>query len=437
LPDEASVRLDGVGKKFCADGRLARQYAWRDLKARFWSPARTGSDLRPSEFWAFRDVSLSVKSGERLGILGLNGVGKSTLLRLLAGRLLPTEGRIETCGTIASLSATGLGFRPRLSGRENIFLAASVYGHERSSVEGVIDEIIAFADIGRFIDSPLGAYSSGMASRLGFAITAVLEPDILLVDEALAVGDLAFQRKCLAQVRSFVERGGVLVLVTHDPHLAGSICDTSLLLHEGRARVQPVAEGVLLYGEILREKEKALLPHKGAGSAKASPDGPHAPLTVTLLSVDVQSSDGSAPVTGRPATFVLGLSAKESVLAHFSVMIETEDGESVVMAFGRAPGEEPLQLPRGASEIVGPVEHLTLAPGRFALRGILLDAATGVAFDAHARNRVEVQGPPSLRTAGQLRIRQLTAPPEPRWQVRTALSAIEAAPADLSETEAS
>ncbi len=413
----AMVRAEGVGKKFCADGRLARQHAWTDLKARLRGRLHSDVSLREGEFWAFKDASFSLRPGQSLALLGLNGAGKSTLLKLLAGRLLPSLGRIETCGSVASLTAAGLSFRPGLTGRENVYLSASAYGQSRARVEQSIDEILDFADIGRFVDSPLGTYSSGMTARLAFAITAVLEPEVLLVDEALTVGDLAFQRKCLAHTQSFLERGGILVLVTHDPHLAGSICQSSLLIHQGRARLQPVVEGIHTYMEILHDIEKKQRSVDGGKSQEPR----SAPLDrpdrlAALLDVGVRAREDGVR-SGRPADFFIRVWSLEPREASFGIIVETEDGNRVVTGLGHPPGEPSVRLPAGESEIHATVPYLPLAPGHFTLRGFLLDPATGVPYDKEAVGYVSVADDGSLRSGRQLRIRQLAVMPEPLWSV--------------------
>jgi lipopolysaccharide transport system ATP-binding protein len=189
-------------------------------------------ELRRDEFWAVKDVSFELKRGECLGLIGRNGAGKTTLLRLLNGLIKPDQGRVEMWGRVGAIIALGAGFNPILTGRENIYVNASVLGLSKREIDTQIDEIIDFAEIGEFIDMPVQSYSSGMSVRLGFAIATVLKPDILLLDEVLAVGDAAFRFKCHRRINEVLKDAAV-IFVSHDmPHIA-RICDKTLVLTHG------------------------------------------------------------------------------------------------------------------------------------------------------------------------------------------------------------
>lgn len=186
------------------------------------------------EFWALKDVSFDVKKGESYGIIGRNGSGKSTLLQMIAGTLSPTEGEIGINGRVAALLELGSGFNADFSGRENVFMNAAVLGLSREEIEGRFDEIAAFANIGDFMEQPVKMYSSGMLVRLAFAVSVCVNPDILIIDEALAVGDMAFQFKCLERLHQLIENGTTLLFVSHDVNLVRSFCDQALLLDQGQ-----------------------------------------------------------------------------------------------------------------------------------------------------------------------------------------------------------
>ncbi|HEX2526394.1 MAG TPA: ABC transporter ATP-binding protein [Geminicoccus sp.] len=185
------------------------------------------------EFWALRNVSFELKSGETVGIVGRNGSGKSTMLQLICGLLNPTEGTVDTRGRIAALLELGSGFNPEFTGRENVFLNATVLGLDRAEIEARFDRIAAFADIGGFLDQPVKSYSSGMAARLGFAVAINVDPDILVVDEALAVGDEAFQRKCYARIGAIRDAGGTILFVSHSGATVIELCDRAILIDRG------------------------------------------------------------------------------------------------------------------------------------------------------------------------------------------------------------
>lgn len=186
------------------------------------------------KFWALSDISFEVKRGECLGILGRNGAGKSTLLQLIAKTLEPTSGAVEVKGMVAALLELGSGFNPEFTGRENVYLNASILGLRDEEIERKFDDIAAFADIGDFIEQPVKTYSSGMMMRLAFAVQTAVEPDILIVDEALAVGDARFQKKCFDRMYRLRENGGTILFVTHDSGTVVQICDRAMILDSGR-----------------------------------------------------------------------------------------------------------------------------------------------------------------------------------------------------------
>ena len=185
------------------------------------------------EFWALKDISFEVKKGETVGIIGRNGSGKSTLLQMICGTLSPTGGNVETNGRIAALLELGSGFNPEFTGRENVYMNAAVLGLSKEEVDERFDDIAAFADIGQFIEQPVKTYSSGMVVRLAFAVQAMIDPDIFVVDEALAVGDEKFQRKCFARLEEQKSRGSAILFVSHSPANIIELCDKTLFLDQG------------------------------------------------------------------------------------------------------------------------------------------------------------------------------------------------------------
>lgn len=190
---------------------------------------------KKDDFWALRDISLSVKAGEAVGIIGSNGAGKSTLLKILSRVTAPTEGRACIRGRLGTILEVGTGFHPELTGRENVYLSGAILGLRKAEIDGRFDEIVAFAEIDAFIDTPVKRYSSGMYVRLAFAVAAHLEPDILLVDEVLAVGDVGFQKKCLTQMDSQVNRENrTIIFVSHNLHAIRSLCKRGILIESGR-----------------------------------------------------------------------------------------------------------------------------------------------------------------------------------------------------------
>jgi ABC-2 type transport system ATP-binding protein/lipopolysaccharide transport system ATP-binding protein len=193
--------------------------------------------LKYVELLALREVSLQVMPGETVGIIGRNGAGKSTLLRLVARVMLPTHGRVRVVGNVAPLLELGAGFHPELTGRENVYLNATLLGHRRPEVEQRFDEIVEFAELAEFIDAPLRTYSSGMGARLGFAVATAWRPDILLVDETLSVGDEAFRRKCDTRIQSYRARGMTMLLASHDLTFVREACQRAIWLDHGGVRL--------------------------------------------------------------------------------------------------------------------------------------------------------------------------------------------------------
>lgn len=235
-----AIETHELGKRFRISTSSSRTRTLREaFGQRFGKQAGRARREGASEFWAFRDVCLSVAPGEIVGLIGANGAGKSSFLKVLARITPPTFGRALIRGRVSALIEIGTGFHPELTGRENIFLSGVILGMRRTEVIEKFDEIVDFAGIGEFLDTPVKRYSSGMHVRLGFAIAAHLEPQVLLVDEILAVGDAAFQRKCLGKLNSAAEGGRTVVFVSHDMSSIQALCSRAILFHSGRL----VAEG--------------------------------------------------------------------------------------------------------------------------------------------------------------------------------------------------
>lgn len=232
--EENGIEVTGLWKKF-KRGEL--HDSLRDLVPaagrRLFRRGVKADHLEPDDFWALKDVSFEVRGGEAMGVMGQNGVGKSTLLKILSGILRPNRGSGTVRGKLRALIEVAAGFHPDLTGRENVFLNGAILGMGRREVAAKLDEIVEFAGIGEFLDTPVKRYSSGMFARLGFSVAAHMEPDVLLVDEILAVGDLEFQRKCLAHMRTLTQRGVAVVLVSHNMSAIAELCDRTLVLAGG------------------------------------------------------------------------------------------------------------------------------------------------------------------------------------------------------------
>jgi len=238
MSGEVLVKVEKVSKKFCRTLKRSLWYGVQDVVGEMLGRKGGLEELRPGEFWATNDVSFELRRGECLGLIGRNGAGKTTLLRMLNGLIKPDRGSIEMNGRVSALIALGAGFNPILTGRENIYVNGSVLGLRKREIDNKLEEIIDFAEIEEFIDSPVQTYSSGMQVRLGFAIATALEPDVLLLDEVLAVGDIAFRVKCFQRIGKILDNCAV-IFVSHDATQISRICDYCLFLKKG----EPVALG--------------------------------------------------------------------------------------------------------------------------------------------------------------------------------------------------
>jgi homopolymeric O-antigen transport system ATP-binding protein len=249
---ELALRVHGLSKRY-AVGAAPKATMLREQIAGWAARSLRGRRGPPvADFWALSDVSFDVHRGEVVSLIGRNGAGKSTLLKILSRIVEPTRGRAELYGRIGSLLEVGTGFHPELSGRENVYLNAAILGMRRSDIGRRFDEIVAFAELAEFIDNPLRTYSTGMRLRLAFAVAITVEPEILVVDEVLAVGDRHFQQKCVERITTLRHRGCSLVLCSHDLGLVGSLSDSIAWLDAGRIRrVGPASEIVSEYSRAV------------------------------------------------------------------------------------------------------------------------------------------------------------------------------------------
>jgi lipopolysaccharide transport system ATP-binding protein len=235
---EQAIRIRSLAKRYRKGERVLQGASFREAVLRSvtrWSPAslRSSRSTEDMSFWALRDISLDIERGTIVGLIGANGSGKSTLLKILARVTRPTTGRVEIFGQVGSLLEVGTGFHPELTGRENIYLNGAIIGMNKKEIDSKFDAIVAFSGVEEFLDTPVKRYSSGMQVRLAFSVAAYLEPEILLLDEVLAVGDAAFQKKSLEKMESVVKDGRTVVLVSHNMDSVGSLCNSAVLLNRG------------------------------------------------------------------------------------------------------------------------------------------------------------------------------------------------------------
>ncbi|WP_394789272.1 ABC transporter ATP-binding protein [Rhodoferax sp.] len=252
--DEVAIRVDGVSKRFELYAQ-PRDQLKQFVLPRFRRMARLAQRQYFKEFWALQDISFQVRKGESCGIVGLNGSGKSTLLQIITGTLTPTVGQVLTHGRVSALLELGSGFNPEFTGRENVYMNGALIGLSKQQVSERLDDIQAFADIGDHFDQPLSAYSSGMQMRVAFAVATSFDPEILIIDEALAVGDAYFQQKCFHRLEKFKERGGTMLFVSHDANTVKHLCDNAVLISGGRVIAHGEPRDVIdLYQGIVAQK---------------------------------------------------------------------------------------------------------------------------------------------------------------------------------------
>lgn len=274
------IKVENLSKRYIIRHQSKERYtALRDvitksitnISRKHFPPFRSDNsffkDQTHEEFWALKNISFEVKQGDRIGIIGRNGAGKSTLLKLLSRITEPSSGRFEITGRVASLLEVGTGFHPELTGRENIFLNGAILGMSRAEIKKNFDEIVDFAEIEKFLDTPVKRYSSGMYVRLAFAVAAHIEPDILIVDEVLAVGDAQFQKKCLGKMNSVAEEGRTVLFVSHNMSIIQALCSKCLVIKNGKlAALKPSAEAVQIYIENTSASNSFERPRQTSGN---------------------------------------------------------------------------------------------------------------------------------------------------------------------------
>jgi lipopolysaccharide transport system ATP-binding protein len=321
----ATVRFDNVSKRFTL--RHERRRSFQEAALAFFQ----GRDNSREELWALKDVSFAVERGKTLGIIGPNGSGKSTVLKLISRILEPTSGRIDVGGRVSALIELGAGFHPDLTGRENVYLNGSLLGFSRREMEAKFERVVEFSELEKFIDVPIKHYSSGMHMRLGFAVAIHVDPDILLIDEILAVGDRAFQRKCLGKIGELKSQGVTILFVSHDLEAVQSLCDRAIWLEGGRVQADGLTREVVdHYLMRVHEKERADLAAQRAAPIEMPSGEKLRPEPFDKLK--------TAPVEGP---------SEEMVAARVKKRWGTRETEITSVRFLNGAGEETFLLESG------------------------------------------------------------------------------------------
>lgn len=371
---------------------------WRGLTRR--GPCGNGAD----GFWALKDVSFEVQPGEVLGIIGRNGAGKSTLLKILSRIVEPTSGRAVVRGRMGSLLEVGTGFHPELTGRENVYLNGSILGMSRGEIERKFDEIVAFAEVEQFLDTPVKRYSSGMYVRLAFAVAAHLEPEILIVDEVLAVGDVAFQDKCIRKMREVGANGRTVLFVSHNLGSLQQLCSRGILLRDGSVTSDlPIKEAVSYYLQTLKTHASDRLDLRtdrhGSGEIR---------LQAVRISLGPEAPPGIL-VTGRPAEFEFEFDhTLHGVDVSFTIFDDHGSPISNFDTFRVGPGDCLSTV--STNRIVCRIEEIPLLPGSYRMNAmarvnrVIADHIEGVALFKVQEGLIRGRWPGNLETWGRVHI---------------------------------
>jgi lipopolysaccharide transport system ATP-binding protein len=375
-----AIAVKNLSKEYVIGGREAasenfREMLTRSLSSPFRSLRRLGGRAEAGEcFWALKDVGFELAEGDAVGIIGRNGAGKSTLLKILSRITAPTTGRVELRGRVSSLLEVGTGFHPELTGRENIFLNGAILGMRKAEIRRKFDEIVAFSGVERFLDTPVKRYSSGMSVRLAFAVAAHLEPEILIVDEVLAVGDAQFQRKCLGKMGDVAKEGRTVLFVSHNMAAVEGLCRNAFQLEEGRVvRTGPSHEVVQAY--------LASLPMLAGQELEQRSDREgNGRFRFTRSEFRVSGMSAQALRCGQDAQIIVSYRGAGEPLRNVSISIPifTTGGQCMLMLANHLVGVDFEQIPREGRFSVR-IPRLPLSPGQYYLN--LYGEVNGVLAD--------------------------------------------------------
>lgn len=370
MNNDIVIQVQGLSKRYLISHQSERYETLRDVVSRRARKILRRTGRRPQErstssvedFWALKGISFEIRRGEILGVIGRNGAGKSTLLKILSRITEPTEGRATIKGRVASLLEVGTGFHPELTGRENIFLNGTILGMTRGEIKRKFDEIVAFAEVEKFIDTPVKRYSSGMNVRLGFAVAAHLEPEILIIDEVLAVGDLEFQRRCLGKIDMIAHSGRTVLFVSHNMPAVATLCTRGLVLEKGQ---------LLADGDVM----KAIATYTAQATGGHNPDNyllyeRSSPVAseAAVMWVEMLDQEGrrlNSITADQAVTFRVHCLNKFDI-PQFSLILELRSmAGPILLKLESNPKLTPTQAVPGNHHMDCHVEHLPLSPGQY------------------------------------------------------------------------
>lgn len=390
MSNELLIKAKTVAKKFSYNLKSSMKYGLIDIAMDFIGSSTRSDVLRKSEFWSLQDINFEVRRGECLGLIGPNGSGKSTLLKLINGIISPDQGSIEIKGRVGALIEVGAGFHPLLTGRENIYINGSIMGLRKKEIEKKFDSILNFADLGEFIDTPVGYYSSGMHVRLGFAVAAHLEPDIMLIDEVLAVGDIGFRAKCYHAIGNLLKKSAV-IFVSHSMPLVAKAAQNSIVLDKGKIVYSgPTNKSIPKYFSLFVNKEDDM--RMGSGEASIESyffDDPH-------------HQDKCLIEYGDQLSMRLTISARKIIKDLIVNIVFRSIADDVIAECNNHIEPFHISMQKGEKKKLGiTIEQFTLNPGVYKVALALMSKDMVVHYDwIRTSIRIEVAGE-RIGTAGQ------------------------------------
>lgn len=363
---DTRIRVERIGKKFCRSLGRSMVYGLQDMASDLLGRRHSGAQLRPDEYWGLQDVSFTVDAGSCTGVIGHNGAGKSTLLKLVTGIYAADAGRIVVRGRVGTLIEVGAGFHPMLTGRENIYVNGAILGMKQREIDARLDEIVDFAGIGDFVDSPVKHYSSGMHVRLGFSVAIHTRPDVLLIDEALAVGDAAFRVRCLNEIEKLKSAGTAILFVSHSEIEIAQACDQCLLLDRGQLRF--VGEPADALQRYRRDRQSP-----AGGSRLADPSTSTFAGDARINGFAYASgADDEVLYTGECADLSLRLTVRKPCFDVTVALRFWNSDEQLVAVYESARAGEGVRLMQGEQTVRIGVKALPLLPGRYRVAGGVL-----------------------------------------------------------------
>lgn len=368
--DDVILSIQNVSKKFCRNLKQAYLYGLKDIAAEVLGTPRASHKLRKGEFWALKNVSIDVKRGESLGLIGVNGSGKTTLLRIISGLIKPDTGSIAIDGRISALIALGAGFNPLLSGRENVYVNMCILGLSRQEIDKLFEQVVDFAEVWEAIDAPVRTYSSGMRARLGFACAVYTNPDILLIDEVLAVGDARFRTKCYRKLNELREKGTSFVLVSHSSNAILNICNTTLYLSKGKTIMHDATELVISkYQEDLMMIDSDSSKGAMATTSENSRDSEELHINSVLFKDDKGNTLDKLEC-GKPAYLCIECKAYKKVDRAIVGIIVREIGNKgdSILSINSERDKQHLEILPGERQIQLKMPYCGLKPGIYTMK---------------------------------------------------------------------